>query len=129
MPVRKKIDFNKINKKWNKIKTDRLQLLGNEIVVNIIRRTQKGKDKYNKPFIKYSAAYKKQKSKGYGSSKPNLTITQNMLNDITSRNIRNGVRLYFLTSTQLKKAIYNQQNGRKFFGIDPKLKKWIHKKI
>jgi len=47
-----------------------------------------------------------------------LTVTNNMLHDITYKKIENGVRMYFGTSTENEKAYKNQvQMKRPFFGL------------
>lgn len=97
-----------------------LPLIGNEIVASIINRTQKGKDVNNRNFKGYTKEYKATKKKKYGASNVNLTVTQKMLNDISWKKLPNGIRIYFKSSEQNKKAHGNQiKNKRKFFGIDP----------
>lgn len=125
--LKKKINFNKLSEKITK---NNLPLIGNEIVVDIIKRTQSGKDVNNKSFKKYTPEYKKEKSKNFGSSKVNLTRKQQMLNSITWKKIPNGITLFFNSKAENDKAHGNQvKNKRKFFGVDPKQAKLIKKKL
>lgn len=130
MSLKKKINFKKGFNKKQDLQVRKLRLLSSEIIVGIIRRTQQGKDINLKSFIDYSPEYKKFKSKKHGSSRPNLTVTQNMLNSISSRHIKNGLRLYFISQSERKKAYHNQvTNKRKFFGVDRKQSRYIKDKI
>jgi len=53
-----------------------------------------------------------------------------MLNNITWREIKNGIRLYFSSSYENKKAHGNQvKNKRRFMGVDPKQEKEIIKRL
>jgi len=90
----KKADFGKVRKRVKKPLLN-LRLLGNEITVDIIKRTQTSKDRKGKSFKQYSQAYRKIKAEKYGVTKPNLTATGNMLNSITYKQISNGIRIYF----------------------------------
>lgn len=123
----KKVDFTSIAEEATKKAEDKLQLLGSEIIVDIIERTQKGKDVNNKSFKKYSSSYAKTKAKM--SSRVNLTVTGNMLNAISFKRISKGLRFYFIGNAEKKKALGNIGNGRKFFGIDKIQKKKIAKRI
>lgn len=124
----KKSNIRKQAKQLDDKKTKKVRLLASEIIVGIINRTQSGKDVKNNRFKKYNPGYAKVKSKKFGSTTPNLTITGNMLNSITSRDIKNGVRLYFIGSAENTKASNNQKK-RKFFGIDAKQQKQIKRKL
>lgn len=122
--LKKKVNFDKVEAQIIDSREKKLRLLGSEIVTGIILRTQKGKDKNNKSFKPYSAAYAKKKK-----TKVNLTVTGNMLNAISHKNITNGLRFYIIGNTEKQKALININRGRKFFGIDPTQKKWIKKRL
>lgn len=106
----------------------KLRLLASEIIVGIIRRTQKGKDVKNRAFKRYSKQYARTKAKRFGSANPNLTVTQSMLNSITSRDIKGGVRLFFFNASENTKAAINQKT-RKFFGTDKNQMRELKKKL
>ena len=115
--LKKKINFGRLKKKMAR---NNLPLIGNEIVTSIILRTQKGKDVKNRKFKGYTKEYKATKKEKYGASVVNLTAGGKMLNDISWKKLPNGIRIYFKSSQQNKKAHGNQiKNKRKFFGIDP----------
>ena len=99
-----------------------------EIITDIINRTQSGKDVNNRRFKGYTKAYKKIKEGKI--SKPNLTDSSNMLDNIRAKKIRNGIRLYFSSSSERKKAHGNQfKHKRKFFGLDRRQRERIAKKL
>ena len=127
MPFKKTIDFKKLEKKINDKVNKNLALLGNEVIADLIHRTQSGKDVNNRTFKGYTAAYKKSKKKSHGS-KVNLTASGNMLNNITWKKIKNGIRIYFSSKQERDKAHGNQRK-RKFFGLDRRQKKRIAKKL
>lgn len=120
----KKVNFSKYQ---NKLKQNKLPLLGNQIQDGIMKRTQSGLDANLKPFKPYSKQYAKYKSEKYGST-VNLTETQKMLNGITYKKIPNGIRMYFNSGEQTKKAYYNQVTLKRFFFyVDRKQKDMIKK--
>jgi len=127
MARKKTINFTKLNNNINKKVLKNLALLGNEIVVDMEKRTQNGKDVNNKIFKPYSASYKKTKNKTHGS-KVNLTASGKMLNNITWKMVKNGLRFYFSSKAERDKAHSNQKK-RKFFGIDRRQKARIVKKL
>lgn len=111
-----------------------LALMGNEIISDIIDRTQSGKDVNNLGFKSYTRLYAMRKQKEFGTATVNLTRTQKMLNSITYKEIPKGLRFYFNASEQSTKAYHNQiTNKRKFFGLSndslQKIKKFISKQI
>ncbi len=124
--LKKKIDFEKYKKTFIK---NTLPLHANEMIADIITRTQKGLDIKNAPFKKYSKKYAEEKAKKFGSTTVNLTRTQAMLNAITFKTINKnksfGIRLFFNSTAQNDKAYDNQiVYRRKFFGFtDKELKK------
>ena len=111
-----------------------LALMGNEIISDIIDRTQSGKDVNNLGFKSYTRLYAMRKQKEFGTATVNLTRTQKMLNSITYKEIPKGLRFYFNASEQSTKAYHNQiTNKRKFFGLSndslQKIRKFISKQI
>ncbi len=128
MLKKKTINFNKIEKKLTSDRVSVIKLLANDIKAGIIRRSQRGKSVSGKAFKKYSSSYKVSKAKEYGSSTPNLTASGKMLNNITWKNIKNGVRMHFQSKEEIAKALGNQKT-RKFFGLDKSQKSFIRKKL
>lgn len=115
-----------LTKLEQKIAIKNLPLIGNELIVSIINRTQSGKDYNNQQFKPYSKTYAKAKQKEFGTSRVNLTRTQQMLNAITFKSIPKGLRFYFNANEQNNKAYYNQvKNKREFFMISAKDKEII----
>lgn len=111
-----------------------LSLIGNEIISDIIDRTQSGKDVDGVGFKSYTRLYAMRKQKEFGTATVNLTRTQKMLNSITYKEIPKGLRFYFNASEQSTKAYHNQiTNKRKFFGLSndslQKIRKFISKQI
>lgn len=111
-----------------------LSLMGNEIISDIIDRTQSGKDIDGVGFKSYTRLYAMRKQKEFGTATVNLTRTQKMLNSITYKEIPKGLRFYFNASEQSTKAYHNQiTNKRKFFGLSndslQKIRKFISKQI
>lgn len=127
MPIRKRPDIQKYIKR---IDNNNLALFANELISDIVIRTQSGKDYINHSFKPYSEKYKKIKSAQYGSSTVNLTQSGKMLNSITWKQIKGGIRLYFNAKSQNDKAHGNQvKNGRKFFALSNNQIKGLKKKL
>lgn len=124
----KKPNFKKIEKRIVNSRIKKLEQLSSEIILGIINRTQKGKNISLQSFKRYTREYAKAKAKAHGSSKPNLTREQSMLNSITSKRLKNGIRIGFGSVSEAKKAQGNQKK-RKFFGLDKKQRAWIKKKL
>lgn len=127
MAKKKTINFKQLEKAINNKVIKNLALLGNEVVTDIIKRTQSGKDVNNRTFKPYSKEYKKSKKKSHGT-KINLTASGNMLNNMTWKKIKNGIRIYFSSKQERDKAHGNQRK-RKFFGLDRRQKERISKKM
>lgn len=125
---KKTVNFKRIEDKIIDKRLRVLKLLANDIKAGIIKRTQEGKSVSNKGFRKYSKSYRRYKSKYNGSSKPNLTDTEKMLNNITWKKVKNGIRMYFQNNEERAKAAGNQKL-RKFFGLDKKQKDFIKKRL
>ena len=117
-----------IDKLKKKIDPKNLQLLANEIITDIISRTQSGRDYKGNSFKDYSHTYAKSKAKKFGSSRVNLTRSGNMLNSITWKPLPNGIRLFFSNAENNKKAYYNQRI-RKFFALNSEGSSNITKKL
>ena len=118
----KKVDFakykRKIDKPFNKLMAETLK-------TGITSRTQSGKDVDSKTFKEYTPAYRAKK----GSSKVNLTVSNNMLHAMKYEINGSTLRFYY-TGNEGKKAHGNQvKNGRKFFGLDKKQIAMLKKKI
>lgn len=128
--LKNKINFKKVSALIIDKRKSKLILLGNEIILGIVKRTQDGKDIDLTEFIKYSKGYAKTKRKEFGSATPNLTRTSKMLNNINYKDIENGIRFFFNSASENSKAYYNQvSNKREFFNIDKNQKQWIVKKL
>ena len=110
--------INKLNSlESNKI-INNLALTINEVISEIIDRTQSGKDSENNFFKPYSKQYATSKYKEFGTKTVNLTRTQKMLNAITFKKTDNGITIYFNSTEQNAKAYYNHvKNDRKFFAL------------
>ncbi len=128
MALTKKIDFGKVSKELTDSRVKKIRLLGNDIVADMHSRTLKGEDVTLGTFKEYSDSYKKQRSKKGRKTKPNLTYTGNMLGGMMSKKIPNGLKFTFTSSSELKKAEWNQKT-RKFFGIDKNQKASIKKTL
>lgn len=128
MAFKKKPDFDKLTKVIINKRVTKLELLASEIIVGLINRTQRGKDVSLRDFKKYTKEYAQQKKKKFGGGRPNLTRSSSMLNSITSKRIKNGLKIRFDSSHEAKKAKGNMKT-RKFFGLDRKQKAWIKKKL
>lgn len=121
----KKPNWSKYIKKVKNIHKP-LLLHSDDIIVGIIKRTQKGKDAKDRRFRKYHKDYKKPG----GTSTVNLTLKGTMLHAITPKKLKMGIRLYFPNTAENTKAHANQvKYGRKFLGLDKKqikiLKKYL----
>jgi len=124
---RNSLPFDKLAKK---ITANNLPLIGNEIVADIVERTQSGFDKDGKSFDKYDPKTIKRK----GSSIVNLKDSFKMLKNVKWKKIKDGIRLYVggsrtkgLTNNDV--AYYNKKMGREFLGVDPKQSDKITKEL
>lgn len=102
--------------------TKKLQTMGGDLIVGIIKRTQSGRNVDFRPFKPYSPLYKKK------NRNVNLTVKGTMLGAITDTKIKNGIKLFFNVKSERGKAHGNQQT-RVFFGLDEKQKKTILKEL
>ena len=120
--IRKKPNFNKYKARVKNADSTLYSII-EFIIVGIRNRTMSGKDKDNKRFRPYSKQYGK-------TGTVNLTETGFMLGDIDRKKIANGVRLYFPTSIEARKAFHNHKTfKRPFFGVDKKQKEHIVKRL
>ncbi len=137
--LKKKINFRKVEKRVIDGRVKKLRLEALNIEHGILARTLKGKDMKLKSFKPYSSSYKKLKASKGADSKVNLTgVTRKvkgrtvqgglMLQAISNKRIRNGLRFYFNASAETKKAFWNQRK-RKFFGVDKQQIKYLKKKL
>jgi len=126
--LKKTINFTKVYKRIvDRSVNSNLQKMANEIITDIVTRTQSGKDVNNKKFESYSPEYGKAKKKTHGS-KVNLTVSGKMLNAITWKKIDNGLRFYVASKQERSKAVGNSKT-RKFMGLDLRQRKRIAQKI
>ena len=126
--LKKKINFRKVSSKVIDGRVDKLRLEAKNIEAGIIDRTQKGKDTKLKSMKSYKSDYAKYRQKHGRSKKPNLTYTGNMLNAISSKPIKNGLRFYFSSKSETDKAKWNQKT-RRFFGVDKNQIKYLVKRM
>lgn len=125
--LKKKVNFNKIEKELIESRTKKLRLLGGDLVAGIIKRTTSGKDKKNKSFK--------------SSNRITLRDTGQMLGALQTKDVNDGIRFYFVNTRYPKKGNQkkvptthdvvkaNIKRGYDFFGIDPTQKKWIKKRL
>ncbi len=126
--LKSKIDFNRVKKIVIDGRQDKLIKDAPNIIHEIQERTRSSKDVNNKSFNHYTKEYAKQK--GTSRNKVTLTLKNHMLANITWKNITNGIRIYFASVQENKKAHGNQvKNGRKFLGVDPRQKKRIESRL
>lgn len=128
MGIKKMPNFRRLEKKIINDRVKKLELLSSEIIIGIIDRTQSGKDTSLQVFNKYTKKYSQAKKRKYGSSRPNLTRSGDMLNGIGAKSLPRGVRFFFTAKHERDKAAGNMRK-RKFFGLDRKQKAWIKKKL
>jgi len=130
MALKKKIDFRKTKRILVDGSVKRLRAESLNMLSGIESRTLQGRDVQLRSFSKYSKAYRLYRSKHGRTSRVNLTYTGKMLGAMTTSKIVNGLRFKFMSSTETKKAYYNQiKNKREFFGIDKKMIIALKKRI
>lgn len=96
------------------------------IITGISKRTQRGLDFNNRTFKAYNSDYKQYRASQGRSKRVNLTFNNQMLNAMRFKKIKDGVMIYFPDSVENEKAYNNQEeNGRKFFGLDTNQEKYI----
>jgi len=129
--LKKKVNFNRVRKLIIDKRLVKLRKESFNIIDGIEQRTLKGQDYKLRLFDGYSRSYsafkakpnKNKKSRGTGV---NLTYTGRMLESMTTKKIKNGLRFTFMSSSELKKAGWNQKT-RRFFGTDKKQRARIRK--
>lgn len=138
--MKKNFSFKKYEKVIVDNRVKKLQKMANEIINDVIERTKNSKDVNLRPFRRYSTAYGIRKKKQLGVSKPNLYDTPkakgeqrsvtHMLDSITFKKIKRGIRVYFISTEQNDKAHGNHyKHGRKFFGTDRRQRARIMKRL
>jgi hypothetical protein len=112
-----------------------------EIIFEIIKNTESGKDRFGSEFKKYSTAYvNSQVFKLYGKSKSdvNLTMTGEMISSMVPETTSQGVNIGFADEFNAAKAhghihgIKSKEYGkvkRDFFGLDKKTEASILRKL
>ncbi len=137
--LKKKINFNKVRRVVIDGRVDKLRKEALNLETGIINRTLKGKNMKLKSFKKYTSEYSELKRKAGSASTVNLTGAYRkkgggykqggtMLQAISNKKVRNGLRFYFNASAETKKAFWNQRK-RKFFGVDKQQIKYLKKKL
>tara|TARA_R100000773_G_C4161259_1_gene78956 strand:+ start:198 stop:677 length:480 start_codon:yes stop_codon:yes gene_type:complete len=103
---------------------DTFVALGSEMKDSLIKRTQEGKDVFNEPFKKYSKGYFNRKKLGnyyprqatqFAPNKRedvNLTLTSDMLNSMTIKDVDNKSVTIGFTGDSAIKANHNEFMGR-----------------
>lgn len=108
----------------------KLMQVGSELIVEIINRTQSGKDSNNNSFKPYTKPYAKAKAKEYKTTTVNLTRSNDMLNAMTPKETDFGIVIKFNSEYEATKAYYNHVvNKREFFALSDKQKSYITKQI
>ena len=89
-----------------------------EFLMGVIKqRTQRGKDADGKRFLPYTPEYKVfRREKGRQSRFPDLNFKGNMLSNMTQKSDSKKAILYFSSTAQNIKAVYNQKK-RTFFAV------------
>ena len=98
-------------------------ILADEIIAFIRRRTKNGLNINNKPFKQYSSSYQNSiEFTATGKSNTvNLTLTDDMLSSMVVKGSGVGfIRIGLSDSFANDKASWNRQNGREFLGIAQK---------
>ena len=125
--LKKKINFDKIEKQLIDNKIKKLRLLGGDLIEGIVKRTTSGKDKNLKSFK--------------GDRKITLRDTGQMLGALQSKDVTRGVGFYFINTKYPKKGNQkksstthevvraNLRRGFDFFGMDKKQIKLIKKRL
>jgi len=124
--LKKRINFNKVRRIVIDGRVDKLRKERLNIETGIVNRTLKGKDVKLKSFKTYSRSYRNYREKHGRNSNVNLTYTGSMLGAISGKNVPKGLRFYFSSSAETKKATWNQKT-RRFFGVDKRQIKYLHK--
>lgn len=98
-------------------------VLAEEIIFHVRQRTKNGLDIDNKPFIRYSKAYKESNefTATGKSSSVDLTLTDDMLSSMVVKSSGVGfIRIGMSDTFANDKAAWNKQDGRAFLGISSK---------
>jgi len=127
MPVTRYPDYRKYVSLINRMPSEVAELQ-ETLIARIQTRTGEGVDYNGVPFKKYSDSYLKRRLANGRNKAVNLQWHNQMLRAITAKNIKGGFRIYFMNSTENKKAKYNQET-RKFFGLDKKQKEEVLKHL
>ena len=129
--LKKKINFKKVRTVLIRGSEKRLKEESLNIIDGIKERTESGKNVKGKTFKKYSTKGKysyadKRKDAGKRVTPPNLAWTGHMLEAISAKPIKGGLRFYFNAKAETDKASWNQKT-RKFFGISKNQIKYLKK--
>ena len=100
-----------------------LDKIGTYLVREIRKRTQSdGIDADEKAFKPYSPGYKK----NYSNRKVNLTLTGKMMQSLHSQDKGKDAMEIGVSSGELAKAAWNEDDGRVFLGVNDKDEKVIN---
>lgn len=120
-----------VNKLSKNIDSPKLlnEVANNARAIIVINTQQKGVDYKGKTFKPYSPAYKKRRQKKGRSGRVNLTFTNQMMSSIIHRLIGKGkILMTFSRAREAKKAGWQEDKGRDFFGLSSKSMETIKKK-
>ena len=100
-----------------------------QFIVDIQKRTQKGRDADKRAFKPYNKQYKRYRNSEGRTSKVNLTFHNHMLHGMRVKKYRGGAMIYF-KGKENDKAYYNHEAmGRKFFALDDDQVSYMYKRI
>lgn len=103
-----------------------LKKIGESIVKSIRSKTASGIDVKGKKFSEYVMPYRKMKVKRGLYPPVNLSLSGQMMGDLTYANKPREVSIGFSTTKSAILASYNQnKNGREFIGISQEIEKEI----
>ena len=111
-----------------KVKADLMRDAGRWTAVQIENRAQSGRDEAGSRFKPYSARYAQQKN--VNPSQVTLTRSGEMFQalDVLDAS-ENRVTVGFTNKDMERRARYNEENGRRFMGIDPRWLREIKNRI
>lgn len=104
--------------------------VGDDIILAVEDRTNKGKDADNKPFKPYTKEYAKRRAEKGRSTRVNLQFSGRMLSRLRNKSSKRGVRVSISGGEDgLKAYSINFDQRRQFMAINNKDVKKIYKRI